>query len=514
MNGAESLLRTLIASGVDTCFTNPGTSEMHFVAALDRIEGMRSVLCLFEGVATGAADGYARMKGVPAATLLHLGPGLANGLAGLHNARKAFTPLVNIVGEHALAHIAYDAPLTSDIEGIARPVSGWVQTAASAADVGGTAASAVQAARTAPGQVATLILPADVAWSEGAEPAAPLPVPAPAAVGPQAVENVAAALREPVPTLILLGGEALAERPLRLAAGIAQATGARLMAETFNARMARGAGRPFVNRIPYPVDQALAVLERYRRIVLVGSRRPVAFFAYPDKPGLLAPTGCEFTTLAEAGQDCLAALDDLAGALGAAGTADRTAPVSNGPPGSGPITPDAIGAVLAELLPEQAIVVDEAVSTGRNFFAQTAHAAPHDWLVNRGGAIGFGMPVATGAAIACPDRKVVCLESDGSGMYTLQALWTQAREGLDVTTLLFSNRAYQILRVEMRNIGVARPGPRAGDLFSLDRPSLDWTALAAGMGVDAVRVDAVDDLRAALSRALAAAGPCLIEILL
>ncbi|MDQ3470016.1 MAG: thiamine pyrophosphate-binding protein, partial [Actinomycetota bacterium] len=175
MNGAQAMIRTLVDCGVTTCFANPGTSEMHFVAALDAVEEMRAVLGLFEGVATGAADGYARMTGTPAATLLHLGPGLGNGLANLHNARRAATPMVNIVGDHALGHARFDAPLQSDIDTVARNVSAWIGRPTSPAELGGATAEAVAAASTPPGQVATLILPADVSWSDGATPAAPLP---------------------------------------------------------------------------------------------------------------------------------------------------------------------------------------------------------------------------------------------------------------------------------------------------------------------------------------------------
>ncbi len=514
MNGAESLVRTLLAAGVDTCFTNPGTSELHFVAALDRVEGMRCVLCLFEGVATGAADGYARMTGRPATTLLHLGPGLGNGLANLHNARKAHTPLVNIVGEHARRHIAYDAPLTSDIEGIARPVSDWVRTAASAATVARDGAAAVGAACAPPGGVATLILPADTAWGEGAGVAAVAAPPAPPPVATTAVAAAVRALRAPGPNLILLGGQTLCQESLRVAAGIAQATGAALMAETFNARVERGRGRPFVPRLPYPLPQALGALAPYRRIVLIGARRPVAFFAYPDRPSLLAPEGCELVTLAEVGQDWVGALRVLAESLGAGPAPPERAPSPSARPPHGAIGPDVIGVCLAGLLPEQAIVVDEAITTGRNFFAQTALAAPHDWLHNRGGSIGIGLPLATGAALACPQRKVICLQADGSGMYTLQALWTQAREGLDVTTLLFANRAYAILRAELGNVGVGTPGAKARDLLSLDRPPLDWVALARGMGVSAVRVDDAQALWHALADALATPGPALIEVVL
>src|SRR6516162_5722191 len=453
MNGAESLVRTLVAGGVDVCFTNPGTSEMHFVAALDRVDGMRCVLGLFEGVVTGAADGYARMSERPAATLLHLGPGLANGLANIHNANKASSPMVNIVGDHATYHRKYDAPLTSDIEGLARPSSHWVKTSPDAKSIAVDGAAAIAAARHLPGQIATLILPADTAWNEGSGPAEVAPPAPPKPVSQEAVAEAAKALRSGEPCLILVTGRALRQQGLDLAGKIAAKTGARLIAQGSNARTQRGRGRVFLERVPYVVDQAVRVLAGLKHIILVGSKMPVAFFAYPDKPSLLSPPDAVGHVLARPDEDLLGALGALADELDARST---PAPASDGSlpkPAEGAITTENLGASLAALLPENAIVVDEAVTTGRGFFAPTRLAAPHDWLSNMGGSIGMGMPVATGAAVACPDRKVVCLEGDGSGMYTLQALWTQAREGLDVTTLLFSNRSYAILKGELANVG-------------------------------------------------------------
>ena len=514
MNGAESLVRTLLDARVDVCFTNPGTSEMHFVAALDQVPGMRCVLALFEGVATGAADGYWRMAGRPASTLLHLGPGLANGLANLHNAKKAGSGVVNIVGEHATGHIALDAPLTSDIAGIARPVSHWVHTSTRAEDVGADGAKAVAAAMTAPGQVATLILPGDTAWNEGGRVAEPLPAPARTAVDGATVDAAAQALGGPE-TLILLGGAALTADCLTLAGKIAAKTGCGLLTEWSNARLERGAGRVAVNRIPYPVDQALELLAPYRRIVLVASREPVAFFAYPDKPGRLTREGVEFVELAGAEADIQGALDALCDAVRANGEAPAgRAPAHRPDIPDGPPTPDSIARVLGHLIPENAIVVDESVTTGRSFFGQTAGAPPHDWLNNRGGSIGYGMPVAIGAAIACPDRKVIALEGDGSAMYTLQSLWTMAREGLDVTVLVFANRSYRILHGELGNVGVANPGPRAVDMLTLDRPELGWVHMARGMGVEGCRVEDTAGLADALRDGLASDGPYLIEIML
>jgi acetolactate synthase I/II/III large subunit len=514
MNGAESLVRTLVGGGVDVCFANPGTSEMHFVAALDRVEGMRCVLGLFEGVVTGAADGYARMSEKPAATLLHLGPGMANGLANIHNANKASTPMVNIVGDHATYHRRYDAPLTTDIETAARPFSRWVRTSPDARSVAADGASAIVAALTPPGQIAMLILPADTAWNEGSGPVPVPPAPPAAAVAPEAVAEAARVLLSGEPALLLLTGRALREEGLDLAGRIAVKTGARLMAQGSNARTQRGRGRVFVERVPYVVDQAVKVLAGLKHIVLVGAKMPVAFFAYPDKPSLLSPQDCQGHVLARPEEDAIGALAALADAIGARST---SAPVINDPPpalASGAITPDALGASLGALLPENAIVVDEAVTTGRGFFVPTRSAAPHDWLSNMGGSIGMGLPVATGAAVACPDRKVIALEGDGSGMYTLQALWTQAREGLDVTTLLFSNRSYAILRGELANVGAGNPGRKALDMLDLGHPNLDWVGLARAMGVAGARVATMEELNRRLAEGIAAPGPFLVEVML
>jgi acetolactate synthase-1/2/3 large subunit len=514
MNGAESLVRTLVNGGVNVCFSNPGTSEMHFVAALDRVEGMRCVLALFEGVATGAADGYARMAEKPAATLLHLGPGLANGLANLHNASKASTPVVNIVGDHATYHRQYDAPLTSDIETAAQPFSGWVRTSPDATRVAEDGAAAIAAAMTPPGQVATLILPGDTAWDKGTGPAVMPAIPQRARVSADAIRETARVLRSGEPAMLLLTGPVLREKGLALAARIAAKTGAKLMAQTFNRRMERGAGRISVERIPYPVDQALTVLAGLKHIVLVGSRVPVAFFAYPDKPSKLAPEDCQFTTLARADEDCVHALEWLADELGA--TAQPIEPSRFAPPAraSGAINAQAIAQSLGALIPENAIVVDEGVSTGRGFFPATRNAHPHSWLQNMGGSIGIGMPLATGAAVACPDRKVLNIQADGSAMYTIQSLWTQARENLDITTVLLNNRSYAILRHELANVGAQNVGRKALDMLDLSRPDLDFVMLARGMGVPGERVTSMDEFNAAVARGLATPGPYLVEVML
>ena len=514
MNGAESLVRTLVAGGVNVCFTNPGTSEMHFVSALDRVDGMRCVLGLFEGVVTGAADGYARMLDKPASTLLHLGPGLANGLANLHNAKKASSCIVNIVGDHATYHIKHDAPLTADIEGIARPMSHWVKTSPDSRSVAADGVAAIAAARTPPGQIATLILPADTAWNP-ADGIAKLPaVPERTPVAKEAIAEAARVLRSGEPTLLLLTGRALRARGLDFASRIATRTGCKLWAQGSNARTERGAGRVALLRIPYVVEQALAVLKEFRHIILVEAKEPVAFFAYPDKPSQLKPEGCQLHRLCTPQEDSIQALEWLAEEVGAkAGDAKPQARVETPLP-SGALNHESIARALGALLPENAIVVDESVTTGRGFFPFTAGAPPHDWMTNMGGSIGYGTPVGTGAAVACPDRKVICLEGDGSAMYTLQSLWTQARESLDVTTVIFANRSYQILKGELANVGAGNPGRKALDMLDIDRPTLDWVSLARGMGVPGSRVGNVDELCKAFAAAMKSAGPKLIEVTL
>jgi acetolactate synthase-1/2/3 large subunit len=514
MNGAESLVRTLVGGGVNVCFANPGTSEMHFVAALDRVDGMRCVLGLFEGVVTGAADGYYRMADNPAATLLHLGPGLANGLANIHNANKAASGMVNIIGDHATYHRQYDAPLTSDIEGLARPNSHWVRTSPDAMSIAADGALAIAAARTPPGQIASLILPADTAWNEGSGPVAVPPAAMPAAPSREAVDEAARVLRSGEPTLILLTGRAVRADGLELAGKIAEKCGARLLAQGSNARTQRGRGRVSVERIPYVVDQALKVLDGLRHVVLVGAKMPVAFFAYPNKPSQLTPAGCQGHVLARPEEDPIQALEWLCEEVGARGT---PAPVTNDPkpaPATGAITSEALGASIGALLPENAIVADEAVTTGRGFFAPTKSAAPHDWMSNMGGSIGLGMPLATGAAVACPDRRVVSLQADGSAMYTVQALWTQAREGLDITTVLFANRTYQILKGELANVGAGNPGRKALDMLDLGRPDIDWVGVARGLGVPGAQVTTMEEFNRRFADAVQSPGPFLVEVVL
>jgi acetolactate synthase-1/2/3 large subunit len=513
-NGAQALIRTLVDSGVTVCFTNPGTSEMHFVAALDSVPEMRAVLGLFEGVVTGAADGYARMADAPAATLLHLGPGLGNGLANLHNARRARVPIVNIVGDHATDHVQYDAPLQSDIETVARNVSGWVRTSTSTGALARDALDAVAAAKGPPGQISTLILPADVSWSDGAQPATPSAPAAPAAVPGDVVEAVARALRGGGRTAILLGGRALREQGLLTAGRIAAATGAKLFAEVFPTRLQRGAGLPAVERIAYAPELAMVQLSGLRHLILVDAKAPVSFFAYPGKKSYLVPDGCEVHELGAPEADVLGGLEALAAALDAAGAAPSRQHASKPAAPTGALTAEKVCEAIGVILPEGAIVSDEAVTSGTMLPVNTAGAPRHDWLTLTGGAIGQGLPLAVGAAVACPDRPVLALQADGSSLYTIQSLWTMAREQLDVTVVIFNNRSYGILNVELARVGARQAGPKATAQLDLSEPDLDFVEIGKGLGVPSRRVDTGEALVDALKRAIAEPGPNLIEVVI
>jgi acetolactate synthase-1/2/3 large subunit len=514
MNGARTLIRTLVGCGIDVCFTNPGTSEMHFVAALDDVPEMRAILGLFEGVVTGAADGFGRMAGRPAATLLHLGPGLGNGIANLHNARRARTPVVNIVGDHATTHIGYDPPLASDIESLARPVSRWLRSSKTPGALATDTAEAVRGAFGPPGGVATLVVPADLSWEEAGDPVSIRPGAALASVGDGVVAEAAKALRSGEPAVLLVGGGAVRARGLVAASRIANATGARLLCETFPARIERGAGLPPVERLGYLAEFTTAQLQGARHLVLADALAPVSFFAYPGMPGDLVPEGCELHTLATGSDDVTEALEALADALGAPpGTATFEPPSRPDRP-TGALNAQTMAAAIGALLPEGAIVSDEGNTSGIFVSGATAGAPRHDWLCLTGGAIGQGLPVATGAAVACPDRKVLCLEADGSAMYTLQSLWTQMREGLDVTTVVVNNGSYAILELELSRVGAGEPGPRARSMLDIGHPDLDFVALATGMGVPAWRATAAEDFTDQLARALATSGPALVEAVL
>lgn len=515
MNGAEAFIETLAAAGVEVCFANPGTSEMQLVAAVDQQHGMRAILGLFEGVVTGAADGYGRMADKPAITLLHLGPGLGNGLANLHNARRAGSPVINMVGDHATYHLHHDAPLTSDAAGVARPMSDWVRISKSECDLARAGAEAFAIAQSYPGKIATVIVPADHAWTDGSAAVSPAAEVTPPLAPDAAIAAAAAALRDGTgPKCLFLGGRALREKALLQAGRIAAATGARLICETFAARHQRGAGRVAVEKLPYFGEMAEAYLKDFETIVFCGTEPPVSFFAYPGKPSVLSPPQANLLRLASMRENALAALSDLADALAPptvsvalqAGTQFAAAP--------GKLNSANLGAVLAELLPDQAIVSDESATSGGAAFAMCAGAAQHDWLQLTGGAIGQGLPLAVGAAVACPDRKVIALQADGGGMYTCQALWTMAREKLDIVTIILNNGSYAILNIELMRVGVKNAGPKALSMLDLTNPAINWKQLSEGMGVPAVRVETAEAFRTELARALASKGPHLIEAML
>lgn len=511
MNGAQSLMKTLADAGIEVCFSNPGTSEMHFVAALDHEPRMRAVLTLFEGVATGAADGYARMAGKPAATLLHLGCGLGNGLANLHNARKGRVPIVNIVGDHATYHVRYDAQLQSDIETVARNVSRWVRTSSSTQDLGRDAAEAIATAMGPPGQVATLILPADVSWSEGGVPA-PMPaVSKPPMADGAVIDAIAAAVRSGEPAAMLLGGRALREPALLAAARIATQHGVKLFAEVFPTRIERGAGLPYVERVAYFAELASVQFRGLRHLILVDAKSPVSFFAYPGKKSDLVPEGCVVHTLAAYEQDAAGSLATLVERLDAQQSSPPLqAPARPGKP-RGRLTAEKVCKAIGALLPERAIIVDEAQTSGVLLPAFTRGAPRHDLITLTGGAIGQGLPAAVGAAIACPDRPVLSLNGDGSAMYTLQALWTMARERLNVTSVILNNASYAILNVELQRVGALGQGPKALSQLDLGNPGLDFVRLSEGLGVPAVRATTAEEFVAALEKALSTPGPHLIE---
>ena len=519
MNGARSLIASLVNSDVKVCFSNPGTSEMHFVAALDSVPEMRGVLCLFEGVASGAADGYARMLGKPASTLFHLGPGMGNAIANLHNAQKGFTPLVNIVGEHATHHRQYEAPLTSNIEGYATPFSKWLRVSETAKDVGADAADAIAASQMGVPGIATLLLPANTAWDEGGVVGEKVSFAGPKTVGSEVVKDAASRLEKAKKAVMLVNGSAIRERGLEAVARIRDKTGAIVYLSTFYPRSERGAGLVEVPRLPYFPDQIYAALEGCDELILVGQDRPVTFFAYPGKKSDCTPEGVEPFKLSTPADDQVGALEALADEVGAPPIDDLIDDPRNKliRPEllKGELTPRSAGHAVAAMIPENAIIADESTTSGEASYLMTANAPKHDWLRLTGGAIGDGIPIAIGAAVACPDRKVVNLQADGSGMYTIQGLWTIAREQLDVTTVIWNNRSYNILNLELHNVGAANhAGPKALSMFDLSNPDIDFCALAQGMGVEAMRATTAEEFNDHFAYCMANKGPQLIEAII
>ena len=513
MNAADALLKTLVENGLEVVFANPGTSEMHLVAAIDHYPQIRPVLGLFEGVVTGAADGYARMSGKAAANLLHLGPGLGNGFANIHNAKKARSPMINIVGDHATFHLKYDAPLTSDLDGLAKSSSDWVERVKSPEELPAGGSRAWQAAHNFPGQIATLIVPADCAWGETDKIGKILNSVGPSEIANDVLREAYEALTDKSNCMLFLGGEFLDEQSVNMAAKIATKTGARLATETFRKRQRRGFGIPVVEPLPYFSEMAEDFLDGIESIVFVGSKPPVSFFAYPDKRSYLSPENSKLVQLATFEQDGKKALESLCEMLDANEISEELLPSETSQaPLNGELNPAHVGLLLGELLPEEAIVSDEAATSGFLVYPNTWNSKPHDWLSLTGGSIGQGLPLATGAAIACPDRPVICLHGDGGAMYTIQSLWTQARENLNVTNIIFSNRAYAILKIELDRVGALKTGDRAESLFSLENPEINWISLGKSLGVESFTAPTVEEFRKIFSSAVNEPGPSLIEV--
>ena len=514
MNGADALIRALADAGVEVCFANPGTSEMQLVAAIDGEPRMRAILGLFEGVVTGAADGYGRMAEKPALTLLHLGPGFGNGSANLHNANRANSPIINMIGDHATYHREYDAPLTSDIHAFASPVSDWIGDSESPEHLAEIGVQAFEAASIYPGQIASFIAPADHAWSSAPAHSRQVERIAPPTASDDAVKEAAEALRETTNSTLFLGGMALRSDALFQAGRIAAATGTRLITETFFTRLQRGEGRVPVERLPYFGEQAAEYLQDFDAMVIVGTKAPVSFFAYPGKPSYLVADRTRVVGLADDRCNALDALTRLADALEAPAEPAILQPFAQHALEQGPINMVEMGKVLSNHIPENAIVCDEGATNGLGAFLFTGCARQHDWLTLTGGAIGMGLPLALGASVACPNRKVIALQADGSAMYTPQALWTMVRENTDVAVVLLNNSSYAILNIEMQRVGVENPSDKAKSLLDLSNPTIDWVNIANGMGMPASRVKTVAEFDSAIAEAMAHRGPRLIEVIL
>ncbi|OPY10820.1 MAG: putative acetolactate synthase large subunit IlvX [Syntrophaceae bacterium PtaB.Bin038] len=515
MNGAEALLKTIETAGIDACFANAGTTEMPMILAFDSITGIRPMLGLFEGVCSGAADGYGRLKEKPALCLLHLGPGLANGIANLHNARRARTPLLNVIGEHASWHVDADAPLAMDIESLCKTFSGWQRTVRSVETIARDTADAIEASLR--GQIASLIVPCDLQWKEyrGDIPAVKRPVPDPP--DRRAIESAAAMLKSSDRTALVMNGRALRRRGLEAAGRIKAAAGCDLFCINFPAYVDRGAGIVPVARVPYFPEPAAALLAPYRAVVLAGTDEPVNFFGYEGQRSNPIAPGVPKLRIDGEAQDAAETLEALADELGAPGgdalgTIVAGFKVPDVP--SGTLTPETACLTLAALQPEGAIIMDEGLTAGMPYFPLGATLAPHSYFMLTGGAIGQGMPSATGASVACPDRPVINLQADGSAMYTVQSLWTQAQGGMNVTTLICSNRSYNIINVELQRAGISSAGPRVRAFTDLGNPPIDWPSLSRGLGVPGVTVETAEDLARELRRALEEPGPHLIEMIL
>ena len=514
MTGAEILLKTAVNAGVEICFTNPGTTELPLVTAFDTVPGIRPILGLFEGCCTGAADGYGRMTDKPAMTLLHLGPGLGNGIANLHNARRARTPILNVIGEHATWHRSADSPLSMDIVALAESVSGWQRTSTAPQHLSQDTADAVSAASA--GKVATLIVPSDVQWSESPDDEIHRPKALDGFVENESIERAVELLRTEQKTALILGSRALRKRGLAAAARIKVKTGCDLISERAPARIERGVGIPATEFIPYFPRQALELLSQYQAVVLAGANEPVTFFGWKGYESRLLNDNQDICQIKAAGKGLEQALENLADALGAPGSDSAAATgfsqVERPTLPQGTLTAQNACLILAALQPEKVIIVNESITSGAAYFPLGAGLPHHTLLMLPGGAIGYGIPCAVGAAIACPRRPVINFQADGSALYTLQALWMQARESLNITTLICSNRSYNILNIEFSRSGIISPGRYAQTLTDLRNPAIDWVRLSQGMGVPAVAVDSCESLAGELKIALDEPGPHLIEM--
>ena len=510
------LLRTAANAGIEVCFANAGTTELPIVAAFDAVSGIHPVLALFEGVCTGGADGYGRVKEVPAMTLLHLGPGFANGIANLHNARRARTPLINVIGQHTTWHINADAPLTMDVESLAKTVSAWTRTNTSAESLSRDFADAFTASMS--GKIVSLIVPNDHLWAE-VEPIIHTPAPLqfdPLDLGP--IEAAADLLKAGKKTALMLGGKALRGEGLTIAGHIQSITGCDLLTETFPGYVERGTGLPDVIRVPYFPEPAQVLLSQYEAIILADVKEPVTFFGYPGIESHLLTKDQKTLSISSGNQSIVEALGCLEDLL------KTTIPAKNWGHNSsqrlkpqlprGKLTAEKACHMLAALQPEGAIIIDEGITSAIPYYPLTAGSPPHSVLTIAGGSIGYGMPCAVGSALAFPGRPVINFQADGSAMYTIQALWTEAREGLNVKTLICSNRGYNILRVELERAGITNPGHKALSLADIDQPKLNWVSISSGMGVPAKSVNTAGSLKKELEKILSEPGPSLIEMVL
>ena len=513
MNASDALIKTLVANGLEVVFANPGTSEMHLVAAIDNNPEIRPILGLFEGVVSGAADGYARMSGKAAVNLLHLGPGLGNSFANIHNAKKALSPMVNVVGDHATYHLKYNAPLTSDLDNLAKSASNWVGRSSNVEDLCGLGNQAWQQANTFPGQISTLIVPADCAWGEfNGEIPPPLEQINSKKIDESLVPKSIEALKKDK-SILFIGGKFLNEECIKLAAEISSSTGCRLITDTFISRIRRGSGLPIVEQVPYFAEMAEEFLKNTSNMVFIGTNAPVSFFAYPGKKSYLAPDEANIIDLCSPNQDGLSALKALSDEAGSSQINSEL--IQSGVidiPTSGKLDQSTLGPLLASLMPEDAIVSDESATSGMLVTPHTWKAKPHDWLALTGGSIGQGLPLAVGAAIAKPDRPIITLHGDGGALYTIQALWTQARESLNITNIIFANNSYEILKIELDRVGAVQTGDRAESMLSLDNPKIDWIQLSKSLGVPSFMPSTVKEFIKVFSQSINEAGPSLIVI--